>query len=193
MNDKDAQIVRDSIDVIVSNIPGLGIPWGLSKALYGAGLKLRQQRALEWVEMVRDNPLLFTREILNDESLQDGFVYSLEQYLIERNEEKRKYFRNIFLGFVQSNKKSEFELEKFFHTLSQLDEGDIYVLGYVDTRATGSYQVFDDSRCIANVYSLVNAGILYLDPDTRIGPIGSPYTYTSDFGRRFIRYLRGPK
>ena len=51
MNKKDTQIIKDSIDIVISNIPGLSIAWGLSRALYGAGLKLREQKALEWVEI----------------------------------------------------------------------------------------------------------------------------------------------
>lgn len=190
MNEKDRQIAKDSLDVIVSAIPGLSIAWGLSKALYGAGLKLRQQKALEWVEMMRDNPIVFTEQILRDEKFQDGFVYALEKYLTERNEKKRIHFRNIFIGFARSDEKSDFELEKFIHALSQLNEDDIQVLKYVDTITPNSYQVFDDMRGIANIYNLVNVGILYLDPSSRYGPTHSPFVYTSDFGRRFIRYLK---
>ena len=96
MNEKNKQIIKDSVDVIISNIPGLNVAWGLCQALYGAGLKLREQRALEWVEMIRDNPEIFAREVINQEEFQDGFVYALEKYIIERNEMKRKYYKNFF-------------------------------------------------------------------------------------------------
>lgn len=189
MNENDRQITKDSLDTVVSLIPGLNIAWGLSKALYGAGLKLRQQRAMEWVEMVRDNPNMFTEELLRQEYFQDGFVYCLERYLTERNEEKRKYFKNIFLGFSKNNDKAEFELERFFHVLSQLDENAIRTLSRVDIHTPGSYQIFDDTRAIESIYGLVNAGILFLDLSSRYGPVNSPYVYTSNFGRRFILYL----
>lgn len=87
-NEKNKQIIKDSAlviaDQIASTLPGLNIAWNLSKALYGAGLKLREQRALEWVEMVRDHPSAFTELILKDAKFQDGFVYALERYIREK-------------------------------------------------------------------------------------------------------------
>ncbi len=193
MKEKDKQIARDiaevTIDAVVSKIPGLDIAWGLSKALLGAGLKLRQQRALEWVEMVRANPGIFSKDILAEEAFQDGFVFALEKYIAERSETKRKHYRKIFLGFTEAENKSEFELEKFFQTLLTLNETDISILGYVDTHSPNSYQLFDDAKYLDSVYNLVNVGIIYVDPSSRMGPIHSPNVYTSDFGRRFIRYL----
>lgn len=189
MNEKDKQIASDSLDVIISSIPGLNIAWNLSKALYGAGLKLRQQKALEWVEMVRDNRGIFTRTLLEQEDFQDGFVFSLEKYLIERNEKKREYFRKVFLGFAKSNEKPQFELERFFHVLSQLDENAIRNLKRVDIHTSNSYQIFDDTKAIESIYNLVNVGILFLDPSSRYGPVHSPFVYTSNFGRRFILHL----
>jgi hypothetical protein len=190
MNEKDKQIAKDSIDVLIPYIPGLNIAWGLSKALYGAGLKLRQHKALEWVEMVRDNPEIFTQEILSQEEFQDGFVYALEKYILERSKKKCKYYRKIFLGFTKSDKKQDFELERFYYALSQLNEYDIEILPRVDMRTTSSYQIFDDRQGLENVHNLVNAGILFLDPYSRFGPVESPYVYTSSFGRRFIKYLK---
>lgn len=190
-NQKDKQIIKDSIDAIVLSVPGLNVAWGLSQALCGAGLKLRQRKALEWVEMVRDNPAILTEEILNDENFQDGFVYSLEKYLIERNEEKRKYFRNIFLGYSENNKNPEFELEKFIHILSQLSDGDMIVLSWVDINAGSSYQIIGDTDVfLENISNLIALGILYNDPTPRAGPVSSPYVFTSDVGKRLIQYLR---
>lgn len=51
MKKKDKIIAKDAtlavVDEIVSQVPGLGLAWGLSKALFGSGMKLRQERALE--------------------------------------------------------------------------------------------------------------------------------------------------
>ena len=197
MNERDKQLSKDSAlalaDSIASTIPPLALAWSLSKTYYGAALKVRQQKALEWVEMVRDNPSFFTEEILKDEKFQDGFVYALEKYLQERNEEKRKYYRNIFLGFTKSNNKPRFELERYYHVLSLLDEFSIETLQYVDIHTPGSYQLFDDARKIQDIHALINAGILYLDTTARYngsGKIDSPFVYTSDFGRNFIMFLK---
>ncbi len=127
-DDKDKGILRDSalvsadaiVDGIAKSLPGINIAWGLSKALYGAGMKLRQEKALEWVEMVRDNPHIFTEQVLNDEKFQDGFVYSLEKYLTSRNKAKRKYLRNIMLGFAKNQAKDDFELERLDDALLKI-------------------------------------------------------------------------
>lgn len=131
MNEKDKQILKDSAlvvaDQIASTLPGLNIAWGLSKALYGAGLKLREQRALEWVEMVRDNPSAFTESILQDAKFQDGFVYALERYIREKNENKRTAMKEIFLDFALSSNQDQFELERMYHVISILNLKDIAV------------------------------------------------------------------
>lgn len=196
MDEKDKQILKDSAlviaDQIASNIPGLNIAWGLSKALYGVGLRLREQKALEWVEMVRDNPSVFTQELLEQQEFQDGFVFALEKYLTERNEEKRKYNRNIFLGYATAGDKTEFPLEKFLHTLSQLNSADIAVLRDVDvSREDKNYQVYGESdKNLSNIYALINTGILHNDPSPRIGPITGPFVWVSEFGRAFIKYIK---
>ena len=193
---KDKQILKSSAmvlaDQIASSIPVLNIAWGLSKALYGAGMKLRQQRALEWVEMVRDNPSFFSEQILSEEKFQDGFVFALEKYLIERSDKKRKIARNIFLGFTKAQNKEEFPLEKFTHTLSQLYEIDIEVLSDVKVDEQGSnYQIYpvNDNR-MENIFNLIGQGLLLDTTGNRIGyPQDSPFVKASLFGREFIRYL----
>ncbi len=194
MNDKDKQIIKDSAlviaDQIASALPGLNIAWGLSKALYGAGLKLREQRALEWVEMVRDNPSAFTDTILQDAAFQDGFVYALERYLREKNENKRTAMRSIFLGFAQSASQYRFELERMYHVLSILSLEDIKVLKDVDVAKTEFHQVYEQTMDKnENIYNLVNAGILMSDYSSRIGPIAAPFVKATEFGRGFVKFL----
>ena len=179
-------------DAIASRL-GLDIPWKLSKALFGAGMKLREQRALEWVEMVRDNPSIFTKQVLADEGFQDGFVFALEKYLVERNEEKRKIARNIFLGFAQAEDKAKFPIEKFAHTLSQLGELDIEVLRDVDVLASGqNYQVYEhDSKRVENIANLISLGLLLDVTGTRMGQGAEdpPYVKPTFFCKEFVRYL----
>ncbi len=136
MNTKDEQIVKDVTlavaDEVVSQIPGLSLAWALSKALHGAGLKLRQQRALEWVEMVRDNPTIFVESLLVNEDFQDGFTLALETYLTERNRQKRTIVRNIFVGFATSEQHAQFELERLLNTTSIISVNAIQLLAYID-------------------------------------------------------------
>ncbi|MFA5386303.1 MAG: hypothetical protein WC297_01355 [Candidatus Paceibacterota bacterium] len=194
MNEKDKQIIKDSAlviaDQIASALPGLNIAWGLSKALYGAGLKLREQRALEWVEMVKDNPSAFTEIILRDAKFQDGFVYALERYIREKNEEKRKMMRAIFLGFAQSDNQNRFELERMYHILSILNADDFVVLRDVDTSKTDFHQIYEQTKNKNElVYDLVTAGILMSDYSSRVGPIAAPFVKVTEFGKEFIKYL----
>lgn len=195
MNGKDKQIIKDSAlviaDQIASVLPGLNIAWGLSKALYGAGLKLREQRALEWVEMVRDNPSAFTKIILQDAKFQDGFVYALERYIREKNESKRKSMRAIFLGFAESANQDRFELERMYHVLGILNPEDMVILKDVDVGKTDFHQVYENTMDKnENVYNLVNAGILMSDYSSRIGPIAAPFVKVTMFGKEFIKFLK---
>ena len=195
MDEKDKQIIKDSAlviaDQIASALPGLNIAWGLSKALYGAGLKLREQRALEWVEMVRDNPSAFTESILQDVKFQDGFVYALERYIREKSENKRAAMRAIFLGFAQPSNQDRFELERMYHVLSILSLQDMTVLKNVDATRIDFHQVYEQTADKnENIYNLVNAGILISDYSSRIGPIAAPFIKVTEFGKDFIKFLK---
>ena len=202
MTDKDKLIIRDTslavadaiVDEIASKLPGLKLAWGLSKALFGAGMKLRQKRALEWIEMIRDNPSVITEQVLSDEKFQDGFAVALEKYLVERNEEKRKIFRNIFLGFAQAEDKTKFPLEKFIHTLSQLSEVDIEVLRDVDVSQTDqNYQVYGHNyNRIENIYNLIGLGLLLDVTGNRVGYSReeSPFVKPTFFCKEFAEYLK---
>jgi hypothetical protein len=201
LGSKDKVLTEDAaiavVDVVVDQIailfPSIKIAYGLSKALYGSGLKLRQQKALEWVEMVRDNPSFFTEKVINDAAFQDGFVVALEKYIIERNENKRKVFRNIFLGFAIAEKKELFPLEKCTHTLSQLSEVDIEVLR--DTKndqKNKNYQVYgNNSNRKESSHNLINLGLLFDTTGSRGGydPGNSPFVVISPFGLEFKKYI----
>lgn len=196
LSEKDKILAKETAlvvaDEVVSQIPGLGMAWNLSKALFGSGLKLRQKKALEWVEMVRDNPGAFSQELLGTEEFQDGFAFALEKYLIERNKERRGIFRNIFLGFAQAEAKEGFPLEKFIHTLSQLSELAIVVLGDVDVKKEGkNYQIYGNNpKRLENIYNLINLGLLLEVTGSRIGPVNAPFVKLSIFGKEFINYLK---
>lgn len=186
-----ADLAAEGLSLI---LPGFKIPWMLCKSLFGAGMKLREKRALEWVEMVRDNPSIITKEVMADEKFQDGFVVALQRYLIERDEEKRKIFRNIFLGFAKAEDKVKFPLEKFTHTLSQLNETDIEVLRDVKVEEKGkNYQVYGHNFSrIENIYNLIGLGLLLDVTGTRMGynPDESPFVKPTFFCKEFVEYLK---
>jgi len=196
MNEKDKIILQESSLAILENmvalIPGLNLAWDLGKAYLGAAIRLREKKALEFVEVIRDNPDVFISDIIRTEVFQDGFVVMLEDYLKERNEAKRKVMRNIFLGFTSSDNKNTFPLEKYNHTLSQLNELDILVLKDVDIERTDrNYQIYgSDKKCIPNIFNLIHLGLLINATGDRMGAIDVPFVAISDFGREFIKYVK---
>ncbi len=137
---KDKIILKTSalavIDGLVSAIdnsinngaPLFAIAWGLSKGIYGANIQLRQDRAIEFIEMIRVNRSVFTNEILKMEEFQDGFVYVFQKYLNERTSKKRKLIKDIFCGFVKDTDKEKFKLEKFIFIVEQITIEEIEVL-----------------------------------------------------------------
>ena len=196
MQNKDKKIMKKSalvvVDQIASNIPGLNIVLGLSKALFGVGMELRQERVLEFVKMIQKNPSIFIGEVLNDKDFQDGFVYSLEKYIRERNKEKRKVLHNIFLGFTKSKYKETYPLEKMIHTTTQLSGSDIKVLKDVDVTKTNdkNYQIYgNDNKNLESIFNLINLGILLNDTGSRLGPVHAPFINISVFGSKYIAYL----
>ena len=199
MNKKDKKLIEKSVmaiaDGVVSKIPGLDVAWNLSKALFEAGMELRQERALEFVEMIKDNPDIFIKKILKEKSFQDGFVYTLENYIRERNEEKRAIVKNIFLGFTKAKSKDNYPLEKMIHTTTQLGGKDILVLKDVDFDRVNekNYQIYGNKdKNVENIYNLINLSLLLNKTgNNRIGPtINAPYVSISRFGKRFIEYIK---
>ena len=221
MNEKDKQIVKDSAlvvaDQIVSAIPLLNVAWGLSKALYGAGLKLREQRALEWVEMVRDNPTIFGEEILQSENFQDAFVYSFEKYITERNETKRHIIKQIFLGYSQSQDLEQFEIERMISLLSLVSQKGLELLRILNQVSTTQIHgnklsdylttyLVNDSNSNHGKYNLApnqNIREIWADAEADLISIGILKSYNApnpwgvdpnnyDFtntGREFVKYI----
>lgn len=182
---------------IVIKTPWLDKSWSFSQAILGKGLDLRKAKTLEWLGMINDNQSIFTPEVVVDEKFQDGFVVALEKYLVERNEEKRRIARNIFLGFAKASDKEKFPLEKFTHTLSQLSEVDIEVMRDTKVDEEGqNYQIYgNNSNRIDNIYNLVGLGILLNTTGSRMGydPRNSPFVKFSPFGLEFVEYLKNGK
>jgi hypothetical protein len=127
----DPNLIKRSIDAGLSSVPGLSIAWALCKALYGNALELRQQKALEWVEMIKDNPAIFRKEILESTDFQDGFIVALEDYLKIRTILKRGMARKIFIHFAQAEDKEQFELERYDTTLSQISIDSLDFVAYI--------------------------------------------------------------
>ncbi len=105
----------------------LAIAIGLAAALFGPALSRRHKRAEDLLDFIRENPNAFTEAIFSSEQFQDGFVFFIEQYIRERNEDKLVIMRNIFAGFAQSTNLSDYPLEEMTDLIGRLRFGDISV------------------------------------------------------------------
>jgi hypothetical protein len=142
--------------------------------------------------MVRNNPKIFTQELLVREEFQDGFVFALERYIQERNEDKRRTFQNIFLGFTSSKVSKNFPLEKFVFVLNVLNPEEVKLLAEL-RKDKDKEEYFQPSaiypKTNETISYLVQNGILTIDPDFRWGPITVPFVKFTDFGKQFIKYI----
>lgn len=131
--EKDIALIKRSIDVVLSEIPGISIAWGLSKALYGNALEIRHKKALEWIMMVYENQQIFTKELLQNEQFQDGFVGALEDYLRLRIRMKRNIAQKIFISYASTDDQELFDLEKCNNTLRLISANAINFMKFICT------------------------------------------------------------
>lgn len=121
------------IDAIAVSLPGINIPYNLAKAYLGRGMKLRQQRVLEWVEFVRDNMGAFSQKLFLNESFQDCFIVLLEAHTKERARQKRKIHQKLLLILTSKDKEEieKFELERFIAVTNQISLQGLHVLYFI--------------------------------------------------------------
>lgn len=135
MNNSDKNLLKRSAyevaDSIASNIPGVSQAWALGKALYGNAMELRQQRVLEWVEAIQNDPSTFNQSVVNSEEFQDGFIAGLEDYIKLRAFLKRRIALKIFSEFADSSDKVEFPLERYNDTLKKISPASLRTLSYI--------------------------------------------------------------
>lgn len=147
-------VVADEImDAIATSLPGINIAYKLAKAYDNRGMKLRQQRALEFVEFVRDNLGLFSQQLCGQEEFQDCFAILLDAYIRERSEKKRKLHRQILLGLTSKNKKEleEFELERIIMVTNQISLEALNVLDFINSKLLS--KVEDDVQKQLDAYN----------------------------------------
>ncbi len=130
------------VDAIATSIPGINIAYKLSKAYFGRGMKLRQQRVLEWVEFVRDNLGKFSQKLFEHEEFQDCFVLLLEAYIKERANEKRRAYQKILLNLTDKNKEEieKFEVEKLIWTTNQISFAGLNILTFIKNELLGKVE-----------------------------------------------------
>lgn len=123
------------VDAIATSIPGINIAYKLAKAYMGRGMKLRQQRVLEWVEFVRDNLGEFSKQLFDNEQFQDCFVLLTEGYIKERAERKRKLHQQVLLGITSltPDELEKYQLERMITVTNQISLEALNVLLFIKT------------------------------------------------------------
>lgn len=187
------RIATGQLDAVASSVPGFAQAWALIKALFGNATELRQHRAIEWIEMVRDNPTIITQEVLRSEDFQDAFAWSFEKYIVQRQQHKRNMMRNVFLGYAKAMYK-DFPLERMYSIIENLTLLDISVfrmaLKEADKNLGKSYQVRGNSeKRLTEISGLIYSGLLIEERMTRMNGVLAPFVTISELGKRFANFL----
>lgn len=117
--------VGGAFDAAISSFPPTAIVWG---AIKGGVNAIRTKRAEEFVVYVEQN---LTVEQFQNEQIVDGVSLSFEAFVKQRNEEKRKIIREIFVDFTKSTDKESFELERLYRTTELISLDSIKFISFV--------------------------------------------------------------
>lgn len=132
MSDKIAKFINGAIggafDSAMSSFPGVAIVWGAIKG--GVG-NIREKRAEKFIYFLQTN---IDITYFKDEQFVDGLGITFEQYLKQRNEDKRVMIQRIFLGYITSDDKINFELERLYNLLNLLSNYHFYILKNIQNK-----------------------------------------------------------
>ena len=229
MNEKD-KIITKSVGVtaivsaatIVDNVLFKGTPLlsaavSLSLGLFGSAAELRVNRAVDFISSIKENPEVFTETLVKTEEFQDAFAYTLEKYIRERNEKKRRIIKNIFQGYSTSIDKGEFELERMISILSLVSQKGLELLRILNQVSATKIQgnklsdylttyLVNDSNNNPGKYNLAsnpNIREIWADAEVDLISIGILKSYNApnpwgvdpnnydltNTGREFIKYI----
>jgi hypothetical protein len=155
----------------------------LAYGFFWVVMQYKQDDVNNFVQILKDNPWIFTKEILETKEFQDGFVLILEKYIRERGSTKKEIIKNILLWFTQisQEKKEKFKLEKILDILNRITETEISILNEIDKweidevikKKTSSIHCWDEF--IAKEYHdlkyFESLGLIYIHLDTEVSEI----------------------
>ncbi|MDD5071456.1 MAG: hypothetical protein PHQ42_01840 [Patescibacteria group bacterium] len=196
--------VGGAFDATISSFPGVSIIWG---AIKGGVENVRKKRAEEFILFLQVNNI--KESYFNDEQFVDGLGITFEQYLRQRSEYKRKLIQNVFLSFISSQNKINFELERFFEIINKISESQTHLLNNVfrehhkkknsKGESIGSVVIMKNNYYDSSYDSYKYLEYLGLTTTTSDKEVITEYgesefletehMYLSEFGKRFITFI----
>lgn len=116
------------VGAFVSQFPQFMPHWLLAQGFFGTLFDLQQEKINEFVEFLKNNSSSFTQEIIETQEFKDGFLITFQEFIKQRNKEKRKHIQSIFLGFTASSDKVNFEMERMYDLLNKISGFQSYIL-----------------------------------------------------------------
>lgn len=117
-----------AINSLVATRPEFIPYWVLVQGLFLSALDIQKEKTIEFAKFIKNNSGKFTKKIVNSNEFKDGFVYTFEQYLKQRNFKKRLLIQKIFLGYATSKDKQSFEFERMYDVINKLSVSQIEIL-----------------------------------------------------------------
>jgi hypothetical protein len=203
--DSDKTLIAGGIKIAGSLVltgvnPALLIPWEMVFCLYGAVVERRKDKAQEWLSMFSENRHAFMDAIVENPQFQDAFVNSFEKYLRERNYAKRRLMLSTFLGFTITEDKEAFPIERHYLVIESISTFALSQLAHIEKMESKNTEAFfqpynGSARSVTKfeevLFELASLNILLADPTPRAGPIFEPFVRFTQFGRSFVRFLKG--
>jgi len=200
---------------LLSSMPELQVPLMMAYGFYWVVMQYKQDEVNAFINIIQDNPWIFTKKIVETKEFQNWFIIIFEEYIKERNEEKRAILKNIFLWFTKLSEedKGKFKLERLIHITKNITfEETIYLRKvrnkFFKENANWDWKLgriwnmeFDTSTESDNlelIYWLVSLWILFIasntmekdtyDQQNEISEVHSDLDM-SELGKNFIIYI----
>lgn len=194
-NNLAKRVIAGQVDATVSTVPGLAHAWALSQALLGNAAELRQNKAIEWIEMIRDNPSIFTKQVLETEEFQDAFASCFEDYIKERNDDKRILLQEIFKDYTSSRNPETYPLERFNEITKQITVEEAKRFSYLMHLSSEypSGKPIPGEGPVELVLHLISLGLLIRDDTPKFakeGKIEAPDVFISKLGTHYYQFIK---
>lgn len=116
---------------LFSGYPILSTVGQLVKSYFDMSVRFRTKHTMEVFEYIYNNQASFTKEIMNTEAFQEGFLSWFNRYLLLRSHEKRLGALLLFKSFAEEDHKYEFPLERYMDTLDKISPNALRALSFL--------------------------------------------------------------